>query len=422
MGVLGGTFVSTLGLALALAALAALERWRRERRGPQLARFLAAAGLLYYTHYLATIFFYLLLALYFAAFRRDFRGLWMPALALAPVALAAPIVILYARFRAFSSASAQATYYPPLLSLLGKDFYAAWRADPSLRALARLLVADLKITQVLAIGLFGAGVGLAIRGRLRTRQARFVAAASLLFLWLALDTSPAMLLPSLTVHWYRAFDFFLALFSLLAVVALGWTARRLAGALPAPALPAVLLALLALRFVSWDPVAHEEYRDTSLTRSLSSDADATRLAAALRSLPRGSLILPEVLRARGTHGSPHWLDHLIQSAGHRNALGLTIESSLTPLVTYAYLAQGMGQVFVWGIDASWAQALFAGLGPAAPQRQSALPAYLAAAGIEYLITQSETARAYAQGMPRAFERLFSSGPYAVYRVAGALPP
>jgi len=34
----------------------------------------------------------------------------------------------------------------------------------------------------------------------------------------ALDTSPAMLLPALTVHWYRAFDFFLALFSLIRAV------------------------------------------------------------------------------------------------------------------------------------------------------------------------------------------------------------
>ncbi len=343
-------------------------------------------------------------------------------LALAPVVLAAPVVALYGHFRAYSSATAQATYYPPLLSLLGKDFYAAWRAVPSLRTLASLLLVHLKIAQVLAAGLFAAGTALVLAGRLRTRQARFACAAALLFLWLAMDTSPAMLAPNLTVHWYRVFDFFLALFSLLAVLALGAIARRLARRLPAPVLPALFLALLAVRFVSWDPVAHEEYRDTSLARSLRSDPDAGRLASALGSLPAGSLILPEVLRVRGPHGSPHWLDYLIQSAGHRNALGLTIESSLTPLVTYAYLAQGMGQVFVWGIDPSWAQAVFAGLGPAAPQRVNALPRYLAAAGVGYIITQSDTARAYAQGMAGAFERVFSSGPLALFRVVAALPP
>ncbi len=421
VGVLGGTFVSTLGLALALAAVAALERHRRAGGPASLVVYLAAAGLLLYSHYLSTIFFYALLALYLAAFRRDLRGVRMAVLALAPLALGAPIVWLYARSRPFSSATAQATYYPPLLSLMGKDFYAAWRADPSLRTLAQQLLANLKITQVLAVALFAGGVGLALRGRLRTRAARFICAASLVFLWLALDTSPALLASALPVHWYRAFDFFLALFSLMAAVTLGWIAQRLSGRMPAPALPAAFLALLAVRFVSWDPVAHEEYRDTSLARSLRFDRDAAGLAAALESLPRGSVILPEVLRSRGAHGSPHWLDHLIQSAGHRNALGLTIESSLTPLVTYTYLAQGMGQVFVWGIDPSWSQAVFAGLAAAAPERVGALPRYLAAAGVGYVITQSEAGRAYAEAMPKAFERVFAGGPLSLYRVAGALP-
>ncbi len=421
VGVLEGTFVSTLGLGLALMALASLERYRRERRPASFVRFVCLAALLFYTHYLSTIFFCLLLAIYLVSFRREIRGRLIAAAALAPAALAAPVVYLYLRDGAFSAAAAQATYYPPLLSLLGKDFYAAWRADPSLETLADQLFARLGIARVLPVLLFGAGVALVLRGRLRTPQARFACAASLALFWLALDTSPALLLPTLPVHWYRAFDFFLTFLSLLAILAAAAMAKRLRPRVPPIALPAALLVLLALRFAVWDPVASEEQPTMSLARSLREDEDAARLAEYLESLPRGSVILPEVLRTRETHGSPHWLDFLIQSAGHRNALGLTVESSLTAMVTYAYLSQGLGQVFVWGIDPSWAQALFGRLAPAAARRLAALPDYLAAAGIQYVVSQSGAARAYFDGMQGRFERAFASGALAVYRVTGALP-
>ncbi len=422
VGALEGTFVSTLGLGLALMALASLERYRRERRPASFVRFVSLAALLFYTHYLSTIFFYLVLAIYFASFWKDLKGRLAAAAALAPAVLAAPVVWLFLRDGAFSSAAAQATYYPPLLSLLGKDFYAAWRADASLETLATQLFARLAIARVLPLLLFAAGLGLVLRGRLATPQARFAAAASLALFWLALDTSPALLLPGLPVHWYRAFDFFLAFLSLLAILAAAELAGRMRARIPRVALPAALLALLALRFAVWDPLATEEQPTLSLTRSLRADADAARLAAYLGTLPSGSVILPEVLRTRATHGSPHWLDYVIQSAGHRNALGLTVESSLTAMVTYAYLSQGLGQVFVWGIDPSWAQALFGGLSPAAAGRLAALPDYLADAGIEYIVTQSGSARAYLDGMRGRFERSFASGPLAVYRVTGALPP
>ena len=422
VGAIEGTFVSTFGLGLALMALASLERFRRGRRPASLVRYLCFAALLYYTHYLSTIFFCLLLAIYAITFGRELGAALIAALALGPPALAAPVVYLFLRDGAFSSAAAQATYYPPLLSLLGKDFYAAWRAAPSLETLADQLFARLGIARVLPLALFAAGVSLVLRGRLRSPQARFVCGASLLLFWLALDTSPALLLPALPVHWYRAFDFFLTFLSLLAILAAAELARRSRAGATRVVLPAVLLAVLALRFAVWDPLAAEEQPTMNLALSLRQDRDAERLASYLGSLPRGTVILPEVLRTRETHGSPHWLDYLIQSAGHRNALGLTVESSLTAMVTYAYLSQGMGQVFVWGIDPSWAQGLFGRLRPAAPQRLAALPDYLAAAGIEYVVTQSGAARAYADGMRDSFERTFASGPLAVYRVAGALPP
>jgi hypothetical protein len=271
------------------------------------------------------------------------------------------------------------------------------------------------------IVLFAAGLLLLLAGRARNRHNTFVAATTLLFLWLAADTSIPLLLPRLPVHWYRAFELFLLFFGAGAVLALAVMVQMVPVPRHRPLAPLFLSLALLIRLFSWDPVAHEEYRTMNLTRMLEDDSDVAALRSHLKTLEPGSMILGEVTAKRGRFGSPHWLDVLIQEAGHRNAGGLTVESSLTPMLSHAYLSQGLGHLFVWGIDPNWETRLFEGVAPTDGRRLRAMAAYLKRAGVSYLIAESEVMRRALEGFPGEFKRIFESGYLSVHEVVGAKP-
>ncbi|MEQ9362716.1 MAG: hypothetical protein RIF32_00650, partial [Leptospirales bacterium] len=148
-------------------------------------------------------------------------------------------------------------------------------------------------------------------------------------------------------------------------------------------------AAAVVRFLVWDPVAHENYRSLDL---YASGPDSTAFEEFLAGIEAGSVILPEKIRDKNLYGSPHSFDYFIQKYGHRNALGLTIESALTPAVSYAWLASGMPQIFQWGMEATWNRRLYRNAD--ADEARRGLPAYLRRSGVDYVLGRTPAAFAY----------------------------
>ncbi len=419
VGVINGTIISTFAHALALTALFHLESYRRAPgKYLHLIQCVLTLSLLFFTHYLTTVFFYILLGLYALANRRRLPWPALGALFLLPPLLAFPVPYNYLRYSYLMNGNATIQHYPALLSLLGSDFFKSLFADGSyFAALLNELVLRFKW---LNLGLL-AGYLLALRRSFLRRRKQshmvFLLMASALLLWLSQDASFSYLFHPIGVHWYRVFDLFYGVFVVVAIIGLAGLASRFRrrDVWRARVCAAALCVVAALRFFWWDPLAHENYASAEL---YASGPDSSALEEFLNGLEPGQLILPEKIRDRRMYGSPHSLDYFIQKYGHRNALGLTVESALTPSVSYAWLASGMPQIFQWGIDPEWNRRLYENAGPQEIQR--GLADYLRRAGVDYVLARTPEAFAYLREFfPLAFPE--SSGDAAAGRnISGGL--
>ena len=406
LGVLDGTIVSGFAHGVVLMVFTHLELYRRRTADVlRLVQCVFSLALLVLTHLLSTVFCFLLLALYLFVHRRQFTWTAAGLLFFAPFLIAFPIpynILVYGHFVNGSSSIQQ---YPALLYIIGTDFYDRLTTGaPYVTTLVREIFIHFKWLNLLPV----VGLGLAIRQIFVRKRGQapvlFLIAACLILVWMSQDASFSYIFYPLGIHWYRVFDLFYGLLILCGLLGFAplltmlrrrdrWRARLVAG---------FVCACAVLRFLAWDPVAHAKYPSMRL---YDYSPDPAPLETFLAQIPRGSVILPEKLRNKDLYGSPHALDYFIQKHGHRNALGLTIESALTPSVTYAWLASGMPQIFEWGIDARWNTQLYHNA--TLDQVQTGLPAYLRRAGVNFVLGRSPEAFAYLSSRPE-FTLAFSA--------------
>lgn len=395
VGVLNGTVVATFGHGLVLMAFFHLEQYRRRKSDTiRLIQCVLTLTLLMMTHYLSTAFCYLLLAVYALIHRRELSWSAMLSLFLAPPLLAFPVPYNYFAYGYLLNGSPTIQHYPALLSLMGTDFYNSLISGaPYITTWLSEILFRFKWLNLLLVAGYLLTIRRAVLRKRKESHILFLITASVLLLWLSQDASVSYIFYPIGIHWYRVFDLFYGLFVLIAVLGLSafliglrrrnlWRARILAGA---------ACVLIVTRFLFWDPVAHEKYASIEL---YGYEPDPTTLEEFLAGIEPGSVILPEKIRDKNLYGSPHSFDYFIQKYGHRNALGLTIESALTPSVTYSWLASGMPQIFQWGIDAAWNRELYQNAAPG--EIQAGLPSYLQRAGVNYVLGRTPQAFAYLQ--------------------------
>ncbi len=412
VGLLGGTIVSTFAHGFVLYALYLLEEYRRTCRRGWPVGFVLCAALLVYTHYLTTVFFWILLVLYLGVFRREFSLREIILVLILPVFAAWPLVANYYLYRSYLSGTSALPDYPALLSVIGSDFSETLLNNRGYwTALARGIFVDFKWINFLFVGLYLRFLATAVRAEGRTGERSFVLFASLLLLWISLDKSPAFLLFPLSVHWYRVFDLFFGLFTVAAMFALDGLLAKLRDFYRADLVAGSLLLIVLIRFFAWDPVAHEKYESIKLYGSA---RDPAALETFLRSIEPDSLILPEKLRQRDFFGSPHAFEYFIKKYGHRSLLGLTVESSQGAMLTYAYLARGMPEVFVWGVDQTWREELYAEF----PESETLAP-YLRRKGLAYVLGRTPRLRAALARDTANFEPAFADRDSFAYRLRDA---
>lgn len=413
VGFLGGTVVGTFANALILLALYFVEVGRRTGSPLRLLQFVLTSSLLAYTHALSTAFFLIVISIYFLFFKGSFSRRSIALMLGSFLILTSPVWLLFARYAAYSSGVSIVTFYPPILSILGTDFYERI-VDQGFTGVLRELFVSFKWLNLTIIVLFILQVSRAFSGKIRFSFQLFVLTMSFVLFWIATDTSLAYIFPDPAIHWYRTFDLAWGLGTIMAAGALNWKATNISERIRFR-LDIVLLLLFLIsfgKFLAWDPVAHEKYESI---RFYSHKQSTQQLETFLQSLPRGSTILPEKIRDRTMFGSPHFADYLIEKYGHRNALGLMIESSLAPVGTYGYLMRALPETFVWGIDARKASMIYANI------QNDELPTFLRRKGVQYVLGRSRYLQAYMGAHQQDFRLVFAADGLFVYEVQKPLP-
>ena len=415
-GALGGTVAATFGHGIAVLALHRLELCRRDPAGHHRVAFVLLAGLLFYAHLLTCVFFFGLVGLYLAVCWRDFGCLRdVLTTTLAPILVGAPIIGLYLGYAHFSDMIQVQEDVPGLLAVVGVD---AWIRVKEGGSLITELIRWFKWVPLVMLGLFAAGVlRMLTAGDRRAPRIFLVVAAGLTFL-VTQDASASWVLSGPGIHWYRAYSLFFGLLAVFAVLTLQdllrWVPSSWRDAI-CVTLAAGALGLLAV----YDFAGAAGVRSFVLEET--EPADQTReLMALLDGLPPGSLILPEKAADTALYGSPHALDVFIQRAGHRNALGLPVQCSLTARLHYAYFEQGMAQLFQYGIDETWSRVLFAGT-EGDPRLEAVLADYLRRAGVQFVLARTRAMREWLEARPAEFSAAGVAGRISLYAVAGAAP-
>ncbi len=413
IGFINGTVVSTFALGIVFLSLYFLESYRRKKQFRNFVRFILSVAILFYTHYLSLAFCYLTLTLYFLIYRKSFKMQSIFALFVLPLVPALPMIFVYLKYSAFTSGGPSIISFPVINSLLGIDILAAFTKQASIGSyvFTEFLV-SFKWLHLVFLGLYVFAFKAIIIDRSTQEKFIFVLPASFLFMWISQDSSVPLLLFFVGIHWYRIFDLAFALYCIVCTLSLSYLGTKIKSPYANIGM-ALVPILLIFRFLSWDFMAHEGYASMKLNDYR---AHFKSIETALQQIPRNAIFLPEKVRNTELFGSPHSVDYLLSQNAKKNALGLTIESSLSSLVTYGYLLKALPHVFVWGIDSNWLSKLHE------PGNEGELlPEYLERAGVQYVIGRTATMHNYLNQRNSAFEPVFFSDNAFIYKIRYARP-
>lgn len=419
-GAMGGTINSTLGHSWIVLTFYFLERYRKENTTFLIPLIVISISLLFYSHLLSSVFFYIFLLLYFIFHAGDFNRRISSAgiIFFLPMLIAFPILYMFLHYSVFTNSNSIWINFPFATDIMGRDFLNKMVSGGNVfNTLLTQLIFHLKILNLLLLFLYFRFILNLVSGRMQNRTFLFLFFTNLAFFWLSSDASLSFLFPKLGIHWYRCFDLFYITFVLISVFSFCHMAESFPEKRVQKAMPIVIFIVLFVKFIVWNPYRDNGYNNIYLYNYNyeGNRGELEELENYMSGLEPGSLIMPEKMRTKSYYGSPHFLDISIQKSGHRNFLGLTVESSLTPELYYAYLSRGLPSIFVWGIEYSWKDFLFD------PDRglydnKEILPYYLKNSGVNYVIGMSESTKGFLGNFPEYFEKVFENEVFSLFRI------
>jgi hypothetical protein len=420
VGIWEGTFISSLGHAFMILSLCDLEQYRKDKQLTYLIRFVFMSTLLIYTHFLTSFFWAMAVCIHFLFFFSFYRQKLLPFMGalLAIVMLSSVSWYNYFYYSQYTSGVFYDYSFPTLLSILGKDIY-----DQALFAYTNgesfainyfsLLLISGRIISVFAI----LGFLYEIRNSLKKNDGKgYLAIISLTFLWLSLDNTLGFILPGVKIHNYRAFDTFFLSFSVLMSVGLYHIVIPFKKYVNIRWL-SVFVLLFALRnFLYLNPPQKEGKSSPYLNEAIPLDEieNFKQIETRLSKLPTNTLVFPEITKDRLHYTSPHFWSYLLRKYNLRNALGLTVESTLYSTLAFNWEQVGLQHTFRWGTEVDWSQ-LFMGQSTHA-NIDTQLPAFLQRSGIEYIVGHTENFRKFIYSRKSSFAEIEEYGPFMLAKV------
>ena len=362
VGIVEGTVISSFAHSLIFLALVSLDKYRKSSKSNHLLVFIGLTSVIFYSHLLSSVLYSLVLLLYSIEYRyfivQNIKRLGLAALII--FFLVHPVTYNYIRFSEYTSGVFYGYSYPPLLSILGKDVY-----DSALKASSN----GENLTLAYMVELFSSGRWLSfvalvflvfnLRKFHSSPRSKFITTVLLVFFWLSLDYSLGYILPNIKIHNYRAFDCFFISFSILFPLSIRSISGIGKGKLPLYPIIFVVLLIQFFLFLNFNPTKYQEYVSPLWQSSRTAEELALyqKLTERLRSLPKGTLIQPEIIKSKSMFGTPHFWLPLLYDAGVRNNLGLTVESSYYSTLVFNWQEFGFGHNFRWGTDVDWRENL-----------------------------------------------------------------
>ncbi|MCW7503276.1 hypothetical protein [Leptospira paudalimensis] len=418
VGIIEGTVISSFTHALFFFAVIIIDRYRIDPNRKRLIAFVSLSALVFYSHLLSSIFYLLILFVYFVVY----RNFWIQHKRILVISLFSifililPVLYNFFRYSEYTSSVFYGYSYPPILSILSRDVYdKAFKASQSGENLTLAFVIEL-LRSGRWLYLF---ILIALTFQLRNLQnnlrSRFITIVLLIFFWMSLDYSFGYIIPNIKIHNYRAFDTFFIAVSILTPFLIVFTLRIQKQLLPlVPSLFFILITQVYL-FIIFDPFRYQEYNSPLWKEARSKEELQLydRLTFGLKTLPPNSIVQPEIIKSKAVFGSPHFWIPLFYQSGIKNNLGLTVESSYYSTLVFNWQSFGFVHSFRWGTDIDWRDSLVYLKGNNDPGYYLD---FLLRSGVQYLMGFSPDFNEYIDKQRNRLSVFWEEGPFKIVKV------
>ncbi len=419
VGVFQNSISSVLGLGFAILAIYYLEKFRYTGKVSSFAKNLITGSLVFYTHYEMSLFYVVSLGIYFLFYKDEFEFLEILFIFLLPVLVALPVLWNYFAYVPFQQNPPVSFPINGLLSLLGEEFSSSVaRPEKFLNVFRQILIDQYWIHLLFPI-LFVIGIRLLFIRKLLPPISRFLIFGTLLFYWMATDSSLSMILPWLHVKWYTALNVSLVFLTFAALV----TARFFLKNLPPGRWKLwtglILFFLGMYRFIITIPGPSTGIE--SLSKSPSSIwSQKEEWGRILKDTPYSSLIASEEIAGGSNATDSRWASVLIRQSVRRNiVLQNRFENSIPSSpeeIIQLFPSQGpKNSLVTYGKRSN--------LRPV-PEREKLSDLFLGLLrerGVTHLLLKSEALNQLASSLPDSFTEIAKKGEWILWKLTVAKP-
>ncbi|AOP33575.1 hypothetical protein A0128_06760 [Leptospira tipperaryensis] len=420
VGVFQNSISSVLGLGFAILAIYYLEKFRYTGKISSFAKNLITGSLVFYTHYEMSLFYVISLGIYFLFYKDEFEFLEILLILLMPILVALPVLWNYFAYVPFQQNPPVSFPINGLLSLLGEEFSSAVaRPEKFLDVLKQILIDQYWIHLLFPI-LFVIGIRLLFIRKLLPPISRFLIFGTLLFYWMATDSSLSLIFPWLHVKWYTALNVSLVFLTFAALV----TARFFLKNLPPGRWKLwtglILFVLGMYRFIITIPGPSTGIENISKTPSSiwSQKEEWTRI---LKETPYSSLIASEEIAGGISSLDSRWASVLVRQSVRRNVvLQNRFENSLPSSpeeIIQLFPSQGpKSSLVTYGKRAN--------LRPV-QERDKLSDLFLSLLqerGVTHLLLKSEALNQFASNLPVSFIQIAKRGEWILWKLNITKPP
>ncbi len=315
VGVFQNSISFVVGLAFALLAIYYLEKFRYTGKISSFFKNLITGSLVFYAHYEMSLFYVIILGLYFLFYKDEFTIFEILLIFLLPLLCASPILWNYFAYVEFQQNPPISFPINGLLSLFGEEF-SNTSPEKFVLIIKRILIDQYWIHLLFPI-LFVIGIRLLFIRKLLPPISRFLIFGTLFFYWMATDSSLSLIFPWLYVKWYTALNVSLVFLTFSALVTSRFFLKNLPPGKWKLWAGLILFVLGLYRFIITIPGPSTGIESLSINPS-SVWAQKEEWTQVFEKTPYGSLIASE--ETTGEYGSrdSHWVSALIRRAVRRN--------------------------------------------------------------------------------------------------------
>ncbi|MBM9500162.1 hypothetical protein JWG44_07860 [Leptospira sp. 201903071] len=420
VGVFQNSISSVLGLGFAILAIYYLEKFRYTGKVSSFAKNLITGSLVFYTHYEMSLFYVVSLGIYFLFYKDEFEFLEILFIFLLPILVALPVLWNYFAFVQFQQNPPVSYPVNGLLSLLGEEFSSSVANPERFFEVFKQILIDQYWIHLLFPILFVIGIRLLFIRKLLPPISRFLIFGTLLFYWMATDSSLSLIFPWLHVKWYTALNVSLVFLTFAALVTARFFLKNLAPGRWKLWTGLILFILGMVRFIVTIPGPSTGIEALSKTPS-AIWSQKEEWIGILKETPYSSLIASEEITGGVNSLDSRWASVFVRQSVRRNiVLQNRFENSLPSSpeeIIQLFPSQGpKSSLVTYGKRSN--------LRPV-QERDKLSDLFLSLLqerGVTHLLLKSEALNQFASNLPDSFAQIAKRGDWILWKLNVTKPP